>query len=229
MTRAMTHTTVAQAMAREVPAVHVSTPFKEIVRTFTQYGVGAVPVVDAGRHVIGVVSAGDLLQRAADRRSPLGRRPRGSDRVHIPGENGTARAYMSTPAITATLDQPIEDAARIALERDVRQLPVVDGDGRLEGMVSRVGLLRPFLRSDGDIAADVTQLIVVDAFCLDPEAVDVTVLDGVVTLAGFLDRPLLHDPLVTAVRTVEGVVAVRSKLSRGRGERRFALAHRALH
>jgi len=229
MTRAMTHTTVADAMAREVPAVHVSTPFKEIVRTLSACGVGAVPVIDAGRHVIGVVSAGDLLQRSTDRRPQIGRRHRHSDRIHIPGESGTARAYMSTPAVTARADQPLDEAARIALEHDVRQLPVVDADGRLEGMVSRVGLLRPFLRSDADIAADVVQRAVIDTFCLDPATVDVSVLDGVVTVSGFLDSPLLLDPFLAAVRAVEGVVAVRSKLNCGRGEERLAPARRPMY
>lgn len=225
----MTHTTVADAMAREVPAVHVSTPFKEIVRTLTAYDVGAVPVVDAGRHVIGVVSAGDLLHRSADARPPTERHRRHADRVHIPGENGTARAYMSAPAVTARADQPVDEAARLALESDVRQLPVVDDDGRLEGMVSRVGLLRPFLRGDADIAADIVQEVVIDAFCLDPATVDVFVLDGVATLSGFLESPLMREPFLTAVRNVEGVVSVRSKLNCGRGEERLAAARRPMY
>lgn len=229
MTRAMTHTTVADAMTREVPAVHVSTPFKEIVRTLCTYGVGAVPVVDAGQRVIGVVSAGDLLQRTADRRPQLGRRHRHSDRIHIPGESGTARAYMSTPAITARADQAVEEAARIALERDVRQLPVVDADGRLEGMVSRVGLLRPFLRRDSDIAADIAQQVVIDTFCLDPATVDVSVVDGVATVSGFLESPLMREPFLSAVRAVEGVVAVRSRLNCGRGEERLAPVRRPMY
>lgn len=229
MTRAVTHTTVRDAMAREVPAVHVSTPFKEVVRTLTIHGVGAVPVVDAGRRVIGVISAGDLLQRSTGTRSELGRRHRRRDRVHIPGESGTARAYMSTPAVTARADQPVDEAAKLALERDVRQLPVVDAEGRLEGMVSRVGLLRPFLRSDADIAADVVQRIVVTAFCLDPATVSVIVVDGVVTLGGFLESPLMHEPFLAAVRAVEGVVTVRSKLNCGRGEERHAPARRPMY
>lgn len=225
----MTHTTVADVMAREVPAVHVSTPFKEIVRTLTAYDVGAIPVVDAGRHVIGVISAGDLLQRSAHPRPPIERRRRHHDRIHIPGEDGTARAYMSTPAVTARADEPVDGAARTALEHDVRQLPVVDADGRLEGMVSRVGLLRPFLRSDADIAADIVQQVVIEAFCLDPATVDVIVLDGVATLGGFLESPLMQEPFLAAVRGVEGVVSVRSKLNCGRGEERHAPPRRPMY
>ncbi len=54
------------------------------------------------------------------------------------------------PVITTTEDAPIADAIRLMNERGIKRLPVVDRNGRLIGVVSRVDVLRalaqPLLR-----------------------------------------------------------------------------------
>lgn len=119
---------------------------------------------------------------------------------------------MSSPAITVHADAPIGEAARIMARRRVKRLPVVDGVGLLEGVVSRGDLLKVFLRSDEEIADEATTVI-----SQLPDAADlqVRVADGVVTLGGSLaDRALV--PLVArAVRAVEGVVDIRLDLRQG--------------
>ena len=64
----------------------------------------------------------------------------------------------------------------------IRRLPVVDGNGKLVGIVSRRDLLSVFLRPDDDIAHDVRRVL--DELPLtNPADVIVTVRHGVVTLA----------------------------------------------
>jgi CBS domain-containing protein len=48
-------------MTDNVVSVTAEAPYKAIVETLAQHGVSAVPVVDDGREVLGVVSEADLL------------------------------------------------------------------------------------------------------------------------------------------------------------------------
>ncbi len=49
---------------------------------------------------------------------------------------------MKTQVATIREDAPLEEAIRLMLERVIKRLPVVDGDGRFKGIVSRDSLLR---------------------------------------------------------------------------------------
>lgn len=52
---------VSQVMARDVPVVEGGTPFKTVAQVLIAADLGAVPVLDAGDRVIGVVTDADLL------------------------------------------------------------------------------------------------------------------------------------------------------------------------
>jgi CBS domain-containing protein len=96
----------------------------------------------------------------------------------------------------------------------VRRLPVVDEDGRIIGVVSRRDLLSVFLRPDGEIAADIREIFA-EILPADPQAVTVTVHNGLVTLTGIPGRQDDQDLLPVAIRlarSVDGVVDVRDKL-----------------
>ncbi len=49
---------------------------------------------------------------------------------------------MSRPAITARVDWTLAEAARKMMRHGVKRLPVVDGEGRLVGIVTRADLVR---------------------------------------------------------------------------------------
>ena len=55
------HSLVKDLMTTPVVTVEPSAPFKEIVARLAEHRVSAVPVVDDGRRVLGVVSEADLL------------------------------------------------------------------------------------------------------------------------------------------------------------------------
>lgn len=58
----------------------------------------------------------------------------------FPADGKTAR--VSRPAVTVHPDASIEDAARRLVERNIRQLVVVDERGFTKGVVSALDLLR---------------------------------------------------------------------------------------
>ncbi|MCE4946695.1 MULTISPECIES: CBS domain-containing protein [Streptomyces] len=207
----MAHTphTVSDVMTRTVVAVGQEARFKEIVETMEQWKVSALPVLAGEGRVIGVVSEADLLPKEEFRNADPDRMEQRQRLDDLRKAGGlTAGELMSTPALTAHADDTLAQAARTMARRAVKRLPVVDRQGLLQGIVSRADLLKVFLRSDADLAAEVRADIVDRLFTGTRKKVEVSVKDGVVTLHGpILDSALL--PVAARlVRAVEGVVDV---------------------
>jgi CBS domain-containing protein len=53
----------------------------------------------------------------------------------------TAKSIMSAPVVTIRPEAPVRDAVRLLLDRHISGLPVVDGAGRLVGIVTEADLL----------------------------------------------------------------------------------------
>ncbi|MCF4136262.1 CBS domain-containing protein [Streptomyces sp. Tue 6430] len=205
---------VSDVMTRTVVALAAGATFKDIVRTVEVQRISALPVLDGGNRVVGVVSEADLLRKEEFRDSvPAGARgPRPPDGLEK-ARAVTAADLMTSPAVTVRPDATLAQAARAMARHGVKRLPVVDGDGVLKGVVSRSDLLRVFLRSDRDIAEEVRREVVLGRFPDPIESVGVEVHEGVVTLTGRV-RDLSLVPLaVRLVRSVEGVVDVRCALT----------------
>jgi CBS domain-containing protein len=210
------NSTVKDVMSRSVVAVRETAGYKDIVAVMRRRRVSAFPVLDSGGHVVGVVSEADLLLKevipAAGRLAALPWAPgRGKERVKAMGV--TAADLMSKPAITIGPDATVAAAARLMYTRRVKRLPVVDGDGCLTGVVSRVDLLSVFGRPGEQIRDEVIKEILGGDFALDPADYDVQVKSGIVTMAGPAPSPRVATALIEAVRHVEGVVDVRDRLS----------------
>ncbi|MFD8910987.1 CBS domain-containing protein [Streptomyces sp. NPDC059575] len=204
---------VGDVMTRTVAVVGPETSFKEIARMLRDRHVGSLPVLVGGK-VAGVVSESDLLPKEELRDAPgeayTGRR-RPADLAKA--EAATAAELMSAPAVTVHSGATLAEAARRMARSGVRMLPVVDDRGVLEGVVSRVDLLKVFLRGDQDIEREVRHDIV--SWILPPpdSLIHVEVHDGVVTLTGSLRDTALVPVAARLVRAVEGVVDVEFDLA----------------
>ena len=95
----------------------------------------------------------------------------------------------------------------------VKRLPVVTQYGKLVGIVSRGDVLRLFLRTDEDIRREVEDDVFVRTLWIDPKNLSISVKDGVVTLAGAVDRRSTIGLVVSIVASVAGVVDVINHLS----------------
>ncbi|WP_031174124.1 CBS domain-containing protein [Streptomyces durhamensis] len=208
-----TPTVVNDVMTRRVVALRTGATFKDIVRTMQEWRVSALPVLDDGGHVVGVVSEADLLPKEEYSEGVQGRygHVRGFADVHKM-EAVTAGELMTTPAVTVAPDVTLARAARVMARSGVKRLPVVDRAGLLKGIVSRSDLLKIFLRDDADIAEEVRHEVVVRLFGIHAEEVDVDVHDGVVSLTGRVRQTALIPLAVLLARTVPGVVDVRGEL-----------------
>ncbi|GAA2961605.1 CBS domain-containing protein [Kitasatospora cinereorecta] len=191
----MRHRTVADLMTPLVVSVQCGTTFKEIVRLLDEFGITAVPVVDERRCPVGVVSEADLL-----RRRRMGR-----------GEH-TAVGLMSRPVITAMPHWSVVRAARIMEQNRVKRLPVVDGEGRTVGVLSRSDLLRLFLREDRAIQREILEEVLTQTPGVSPSSLTVEVSDGIVTLSGTVHRRSLVPVVLRLCGSVDGVVDVVDRL-----------------
>jgi CBS domain-containing protein len=182
-------------MSSPVVTVPPAAPLKEVAATLIRHGINAVPVVDAGDRLIGIVSEADLLPLE----SGLGQARTGAG-------PRTAGEVMSHSVYTLSGDTDATAAARLMLRHRLKSVPVVAGE-RVVGMVARRDLLRLIARSDDDIRADLDRRLKDEVEELQRLALDVA--GGVVTVdaaAGPLARQLLEG----LARTVPGVVEVRT-------------------
>ncbi|MFC6136815.1 CBS domain-containing protein [Streptomyces virginiae] len=195
----MTHTAVA--IGREAS-------YKEIVELMDQWKVSAVPVLEGEGRVVGVVSEADLLPKEEFRRDD----PVLPDQLEEASKAGgvLAEELMSSPAVTVHPDATLAEAARIMARKHVKRLPVVNGVGMLEGVVSRSDLLKVFLRPDEEIGEEIRDSVL--AGLAPPVHLQASVKEGVVTLRGSLRDRALVPLMARAVRAVEGVVDVRMEL-----------------
>ena len=203
---------VGDVMSNNVVAVSEHARYRQIVELLHEQRLTALPVVSADWRVLGVVSEADLL-RKQERRERTDRTPgwqlRGAARTKA--EAQTAKGLMTSPAITIGPGELLGTAARVMGAHHINQLPVVDADGRVRGVVSRTDLLAAYLRSDEDIAAEATGVLTAVVLA-DPSAIRVTSHGGVLTLAGRLSSQEQLDQALRLVERIDGVVYVANKL-----------------
>jgi CBS domain-containing protein len=209
---------VKDVMSRDVVAVRPEAPLKEVARLMSTHGISGLPVVDDGGDVVGVVSEADFLLKERGFEGIPGR-----PLTWILGESGAAKAartkvaaatageMMTLPAATVAPDASLRDAATMMVERRINRLPVTRG-GHLVGIVTRADLVRAYLRPDEEIRRTIRNDVILKTLWIAPERLEVEVSEGVVRLAGMLDRRSTVEDLLRLVAAVDGVVAVETAL-----------------
>jgi CBS-domain-containing membrane protein len=206
--------TVRDIMTTSVVAVRHDASFKEMAGMLRSRRISAFPVVDDRGRVIGVVSESDLLVKEAalaDGSSLFAalRHIREDEKA----AGSTAGELMTSPAITIGPDAQVEEAARIMYDKRVKRLPVVNAAGRLLGIVSRLDVLTVFSRPDKEISAEIVSSVLPGIVPKPWKDLHVAVRDGIVTISGEpLGEPATR-AVIDALRHVQGVVAVRDRLS----------------
>lgn len=209
---------VQDVMSTDVATTGPDALLKEAAMELVRRRISGMPVVSADRQVIGVVSEADILAKESGERQGGGGFLQwfvdpADPWIVARFDAVTVGEAMSTPAQTITPDRPLAEAATIMLNEGINRLPVIDGDGTLVGLVSRGDLVRAFARPDDEILQDIEEDVIRKAMWLDPKTVDVTVTNGVVTLAGEVASAADADLLPTFTRKVPGVVGVSSTLT----------------
>ena len=150
--------TVREIMDASPEAVGVDATVEEVVRVLHDNELPGVPVVDAAGRLAGIITEADLVL------------PDDQGDLHIPHyvnlfggtvfleplgrfEKRLRKAFASTAADMMTADPDtvapdatVKDAARLVHESGHNRLPVVEDDGRLVGVITRVDLLGALAR-----------------------------------------------------------------------------------
>jgi CBS domain-containing protein len=197
---------VKDVMTTRVVAVRKDATFKEIAALLGEYRVSAFPVLDEDDTVIGVVSEADLLSREA-LIAAIGAR------AEEFGSGITAFALMSKPPVVVTPYEPVTSAARLMYNARVKRLPVVGANGELVGIVSRADVLSVYSRPDGEIRGEILENVILNGLFADPDRFGVSVSSGVVTLESQPETAARGREIVAETWHVEGVVAVRDRLT----------------
>ena len=133
-------------MTSEVITVDENASVPEAAKLLAEHGISAVPVVDKGNRVIGMVSEGDLLHRAetgTERRARGGLKwwfdQQARRRIHQ-SHSGKVKDLM-TRGVLSVARRPVADIAVLLETNRIKRVPVLR-DGKLVGIVSRANLVR---------------------------------------------------------------------------------------
>ncbi|HSO99311.1 MAG TPA: CBS domain-containing protein [Solirubrobacteraceae bacterium] len=145
-------------MQRDIVAVHPEDDVERLLRLMRERDLPGVPVIDHSDRLVGIVTEADLVIRdqEADLRLP--------HHIDLLGgviflepikhyEQRLRQAFASTVSemmtrdpITVAPDDTVRHAARLIATHRHNRLPVVDEDGTLVGVLTRVDVLESLTR-----------------------------------------------------------------------------------
>ena len=139
---------VRDYMVLEVEHLPSTTTVAEAIRRLTRSRHHGLPVTDPAGKLVGFVSAKELLRHAADRDLPL------SEMIR-PG------TYTATP------ETALDDAARIMFRFGLRDLPIIDGKGRLCGLLANLDVVRSHFERASPMKADTLKRLLAERYHLE--------------------------------------------------------------
>ncbi len=149
-------TRVHEIMTPVPRRVETTTTLDDVARLLLSSAFTGLPVVDAENRPVGVIAQGDLIYKAG-LPMRLGLLARSSsakvDAVLEALASRKAGEVMTKPAVTIEEDNLVTQAVERMLKKGVKRLPVVDAEGKLVGMLSRVDVFRTVVKECPDWAA----------------------------------------------------------------------------
>lgn len=138
------------AMTSPVVSVLPDTSLAEVAQLMLRKGIGSVLVVDKKGRLMGIVTESDFLKErgvpfSTFRAPMLLGRFLGSDGLEaILAEARSTRVeeIMSSPVHAVGPEEPLFRVLELMLAYDINHVPVVDGEGKPMGIVTRFDLLR---------------------------------------------------------------------------------------
>lgn len=215
-------------MTTKVITVQPNDGVEEISRLLLKHRISAVPVVDTDRHILGIVSEGDLMRRAEGEtesrhswwlEAVLSARDTAEEYIKTHGR--TAGDVMTRNIVTVSEDTPVREIARLLETHHIKRVPVTS-DKRLVGIVSRANLLHglaaggvnitgPQSADDKTIRQKLQHAMAKEAG-LDTSSINVIVSDGAVQLWGLVGSSTERDAAQIAAESIKGVKSVENHL-----------------
>jgi len=126
---------VKELMSRNISTVTGSASLNEAVFEMKEHDSGCVVVVDERRAPIGMLTDRDVCLTAL--------------LMDLPISSISVQRATTSNVYTCGAHESIEEAERIMGQHQIRRLPVVDEEGRLEGLLSIDDIAREAWREEG--------------------------------------------------------------------------------
>jgi CBS domain-containing protein len=147
-------------METDIVSVRPQEEVPTLLKLMREHELPGVPVVDEGNRLVGIVTESDLVMRdeEADLHLPhhidllggvifLESMKHYEERLRR-GLASTVAEMMTENPIAVSPEDSVHEAGRIIAERKHNRLPVVDSDGRLLGVVTRVDVLAALVAAE---------------------------------------------------------------------------------
>jgi CBS-domain-containing membrane protein len=152
--------TAAEIMDADVPSLSPDDEARTAIDLLAKTEMGAIPVVDDERRVVGIVSESDLIlsDEESDLHLPhylnimggivfVGSMKGFEERLNKAFATKVSELMTADPVVART-DDDAGSVAKTIAEKHHNHLPVVDGDGRLVGIVTRADALAALVADD---------------------------------------------------------------------------------
>ncbi len=157
---------VKEVMTRDVVTLNEYMSLREASEAFAKEDISGAPVVDKDGKLIGMVTESDILRAVGE----------AADKVRMVypsvhnmgvffeisrGEVEILKAFeeqantvildvMTQNVITCTPETTVNEVARILITKSINRLPVVDGDGKVVGIITRGDIVHAFSLNNND-------------------------------------------------------------------------------
>jgi CBS domain-containing protein len=186
-----------------------------------------LPVVDANRQLVGMLSEGDLLRRAE-----LGterHRPRWIEAFLMPGRSANDYVHthgrlveevMTPEPITVDAGMPLEEVVSLMERKRIKRVPVLSG-GALVGILTRADLLRALLdrasaatpaNADDQRIREAVEREIKSQAWAPGTSVRIVVKEGIVELEGVILDDRFREAIRVGAENTPGVKAVHDRL-----------------
>ncbi len=144
---------VRDCMTRNPISVHPESDPLAAIALCKSARIRRLPVIDAQGHIVGIVSQNDLELFLSKAPSP-----------GIMKRQHNIEQAMVTSVATVSPDLPMEEAARLMVERKIGSLPVVE-DGKLVGIITETDIFKQFVDILGGQADAIRLTVMVRDVC----------------------------------------------------------------
>lgn len=213
-------------MVSPVITVNPNSSIREVAKKLLENRISAVPVVDDGGKLVGMISEGDLMHRSEAgterQRSWWLRLMAGDDMLAADYAKAHGRKVvdvMTQNVITATPNMPLDEIAVLLEINSIKRVPIVK-DGQLVGIVSRANLVQAVASAPKGLEIPLTDSAIREKLLAHLNAqpwphtglLNVTVSDGMVSLWGIISSETQRKALRIAAETTPGVRTVTDHL-----------------
>nr|AAZ32124.1 CBS domain protein [uncultured euryarchaeote Alv-FOS5] len=150
---------VKDVMTKDVVYVHDNEGIAKVIDIMKKRKISGLPVVNNSGKLIGVVTDGDIIRSLdipdfptsavspppfdfIERLIKVKMEEWDVERALEMWKSGKVSDVMTKDPASVHMNDDVEKAADIMLEKNVHRLPVVDDDGKLVGIVTRLDLLK---------------------------------------------------------------------------------------